>query len=187
VARSRSRCLGRAVTNLRLPGQYDERLLGSLGLQGPYYNWNRWYLPGVGRYLELDPVAVAGGFNGEYVPDWFGYANGNPLITIDPIGLAIPDFIVRQIAQRFLRYLLFDAPADVAAGICATELCAQRVAIEYGLALGKCGDMANRRDLAMLFANMRPDMIILGCAHKCNQLGATPEYQRDCIGGRCGP
>ncbi len=43
------------VTNLRLPGQYDERLLGSLGLQGPYYNWNRWYLPGVGRYLELDP------------------------------------------------------------------------------------------------------------------------------------
>jgi len=40
------------VTNLRLPGQYDERLLGSLGLQGPYYNWNRWYLPGVGRYLE---------------------------------------------------------------------------------------------------------------------------------------
>ena len=44
------------VTNLRLPGQYDERLLSSLGLQGPYYNWNRWYLPGVGRYLELEPL-----------------------------------------------------------------------------------------------------------------------------------
>jgi hypothetical protein len=29
------------VTSLRLPGQYDERLFGSLGLQGPYYNWNR--------------------------------------------------------------------------------------------------------------------------------------------------
>jgi hypothetical protein len=25
------------VTNLRLPGQYDERLLASVGLQGPYY------------------------------------------------------------------------------------------------------------------------------------------------------
>jgi len=48
------------VTNLRLPGQYDERLLGSMGLQGPYYNWNRWYLPGVGRYLELDPLALTG-------------------------------------------------------------------------------------------------------------------------------
>jgi hypothetical protein len=35
------------VTNLRLPGQHDERLLGSIGLKGPYYNWNRWYLPSV--------------------------------------------------------------------------------------------------------------------------------------------
>jgi hypothetical protein len=51
------------VTNLRLPGQY-ERLLRSLGLQGPYYNWNRWYLPGVGGgYLELDPLALRGQFN----------------------------------------------------------------------------------------------------------------------------
>lgn len=52
------------MTNLRLPGQYDERLFaaaGITGLQGPYYNWNRWYLPGVGRYLELDPVALEGG------------------------------------------------------------------------------------------------------------------------------
>jgi RHS repeat-associated protein len=75
------------VTNLRLPGQYDERLLGTLGLQGPYYNWNRWYLPSVGRYLELDPIAKAGGFNGEYGPDWYGYAEGNPLSNIDPWGL----------------------------------------------------------------------------------------------------
>lgn len=51
------------MTNLRLSGQYDERLLGPLGLQGPYYSWNRWYLPGVGRYLELDPLAVKGDIN----------------------------------------------------------------------------------------------------------------------------
>jgi RHS repeat-associated protein len=75
------------VTNLRLPGQYDERLLGALGLQGPYYNWNRWYLPGVGRYLELDPIAKAGGFNGFYGPNWYGYAEGNPLRWTDPRGL----------------------------------------------------------------------------------------------------
>jgi RHS repeat-associated protein len=74
------------ATNLRLPGQYDERLLGSLGLQGPYYNWNRWYLPGVGRYLELDPIALQGGLNGEYGPDWYSYAQGNPLIRLDPTG-----------------------------------------------------------------------------------------------------
>jgi RHS repeat-associated protein len=74
------------VTNLRLPGQYDERLLGSVGLQGPYYNWNRWYLPGVGRYLELDPVAARGDFNGDFGPDWYNYGSSNPLSHIDPTG-----------------------------------------------------------------------------------------------------
>jgi RHS repeat-associated protein len=75
------------VTNLRLPGQYDERMLGILGLQGPYYNWNRWYLPGVGRYLELDPLALQGRANGAYGPDWSNYANGNPLTYTDRMGL----------------------------------------------------------------------------------------------------
>ncbi len=75
------------VTNLRLPGQYDERLLGSVGLQGPYYNWNRWYLPTMGRYMELDPIALGGGFNGRYGPNWYGYAEGNPLRYVDPFGL----------------------------------------------------------------------------------------------------
>jgi len=76
------------VTNLRLPGQYDERLLGSLGLQGPYYNWNRWYLPGVGRYLELDPLALEDPPLIGQAPDWYNYAGGNPLTVIDPEGLA---------------------------------------------------------------------------------------------------
>ncbi len=77
------------VTNLRLPGQYDERLLGSLGLQGPYYNWNRWYLPGVGRYLELDPVGLTGRFNAPFRPDWYNYASGNPVRFVDPTGLLV--------------------------------------------------------------------------------------------------
>ncbi len=76
------------VTNLRLPGQHDERLLGSLGLQGPYYNQNRWYLPGAGRYLELDPMAAMGAFNGSYGPDWYNYANDGPLKYTDRFGLA---------------------------------------------------------------------------------------------------
>ena len=78
------------VTNLRLPGQNDERLFaaaGINGLQGPYYNWNRWYLPGLGRYLEPDPIALAGGFNTPYGVDWYGYAEGNPLSNTDPMGL----------------------------------------------------------------------------------------------------
>jgi RHS repeat-associated protein len=75
------------VTNLRLPGQYDERLLAGLGLQGPYYNWYRWYLPSVGRYMELDPWTLAGGFSNPFGVDWYGYANQNPMRWIDPIGL----------------------------------------------------------------------------------------------------
>jgi len=80
------------VTNLRLPGQYDERLLASVGLQGPYYNWNRWYLPGVGRYLEVDPPALPGavdptGIFFSRAPEWYAYARGNPLSVIDPRGL----------------------------------------------------------------------------------------------------
>lgn len=78
------------VTNLRLPGQYDERLFaaaGLSGLQGPYYNWNRWYLPSLGKYLELDPWALAGGFNTGYGVDWYGYAFQNPLSWTDVFGL----------------------------------------------------------------------------------------------------
>jgi RHS repeat-associated protein len=86
------------VTNLRLPGQYDERLFaaaGISGLQGPYYNWNRWYLPGVGRYLELDPLAVEGGFNTPSGVDWYSYAGGNPVRFIDPNGWKIRSSITQ--------------------------------------------------------------------------------------------
>jgi RHS repeat-associated protein len=74
------------VTNVRLPGQYDERLLASVGLQGPYYNWNRWYLPGVGRYLELDPIGLVGESNGDFGPEWHGYSGQNPMTRVDPDG-----------------------------------------------------------------------------------------------------
>ncbi len=80
------------VTNLRLPGQYDERLLGSFGLQGPYYNWHRCYLPSIGRYLELDPPALQGllDVRGKVLgpaPEWYVYTRGNPLRYTDPKGL----------------------------------------------------------------------------------------------------
>lgn len=73
-------------TNLRLPGQYDEHLLDSIGLKGPFYNHHRWYLPSLARYMELDPVALKGGLNGRYAPDWYGYANANPVRWTDPSG-----------------------------------------------------------------------------------------------------
>ncbi|MGC3996459.1 MAG: RHS repeat-associated core domain-containing protein [Anaeromyxobacter sp.] len=101
------------MTNLRLPGQYDERLLGSLGLQGPYYNWNRWYLPGVGRYLEPDPIALDGEFNSDYGVDWYSYGSGNPLKYTDRFGLFTKDRACLGLPKETDVIMAADAVTDV--------------------------------------------------------------------------
>jgi RHS repeat-associated protein len=59
---------------LRFPGQYyDEE-------SNHYYNYKRDYDPSTGRYLESDPLGLAGGIN------TYLYANANPLSWIDPDG-----------------------------------------------------------------------------------------------------
>ena len=64
------------VNNLRFPGQYwDEET-------GLHYNWHRYYDPGTGRYIKVDPI----GFDAEDV-NLFRYAENNPQVNIDPQGL----------------------------------------------------------------------------------------------------
>jgi RHS repeat-associated protein len=61
--------------NLRFPGQYfdsETRL---------HYNYFRDYNPSTGRYIESDPIGLAGGLN------TFGYVGGNPLSFVDLFGL----------------------------------------------------------------------------------------------------
>lgn len=48
-----------------------------------HYNYFRDYDPGLGRYLESDPIGLNGGFN------TFGYALANALSQYDPFGLAV--------------------------------------------------------------------------------------------------
>ncbi|WP_133648435.1 RHS repeat-associated core domain-containing protein [Paraburkholderia flava] len=61
--------------NLRFEGQYLDRETGL------HYNTFRFYDPDVGRFINEDPISLAGGFNlYQYAP--------NPLVWIDPWGWA---------------------------------------------------------------------------------------------------
>ena len=61
--------------DIRLPGQHHDRETGL------YYNRYRYYDPGIGSYINQDPIGLAGGANS------FGYANSSPLHWTDPLGL----------------------------------------------------------------------------------------------------
>jgi len=63
------------TNNFRFPGQYYDAETGL------HYNYHRSYNPSTGRYLNPDPIGLAGGLN------LFAYVQNNPINSGDPNGM----------------------------------------------------------------------------------------------------
>ena len=63
------------ANNLRFPGQYYDAETGT------HYNYFRDYEPGMGRYLESDPIGLGGGLN------TYAYVDSAPVNWFDDYGL----------------------------------------------------------------------------------------------------
>ena len=70
--------LGAYNYNLRFPGQYFDSETNH------HYNHHRDYESTTGRYVQSDPIGLAGGLNS------YLYVGGNPILYADPSGLMAP-------------------------------------------------------------------------------------------------
>jgi RHS repeat-associated protein len=85
--------LGSVVNNIRFPGQYFDH---ETSFQ---YNLHRNYEPIYGRYLEADPIGLAGGLN-PYL-----YAGANPGKFVDPRGTDFVTAAVGALAGGYAGYI----------------------------------------------------------------------------------
>ena len=82
--------MGALTQNLMFPGQYRDAETGYDD------NWHRTYDPTLGRYLQADPIGLAGGLNR------YAYVGGNPVGAVDAMGLAETGTAVRAALPAFM-------------------------------------------------------------------------------------
>jgi len=118
--------------NLRFAGQYYDQETQL------HHNYFRDYNPKTGRYLQTDPIGLAGGLNS------YAYVNGNPIMYVDPRGelwwfvprllWGVGKFIVQRAMQN--RAVMVTAKIASAAGTAAGGLAIYQTATDPCLSLG---------------------------------------------------
>jgi uncharacterized protein RhaS with RHS repeats len=127
-----------------------------LQLETIHYNYFRDYNPATGRYVQSDPIGLAGGIN------TFGYAGGNPVKWNDPLGLRGGDQPSQSLClalgnnpsscQQIPQYFVPIPPLPSVDDPCVQKYLSDN----YGDVLGFVANLGN---LQMLFPSANPDWV----------------------------
>jgi hypothetical protein len=87
---------------------------GLLAVNGPNTNFPplalqhlgwRWYDPGIGRFVQRDPIGIAGGRNS------YAYVHASPSMSVDPTELVTDDYLNRERIHKYIGIGLPPPPA----------------------------------------------------------------------------